>query len=95
MAKYPSEKRKNKKRSSNYSRGFSWGKETIKREYRILGKKGIALCDKTAFTCEQYGTNQKIKRTKKGKKLTSSLRAYYRGISRGMLAGYNDILHYN
>ena len=76
---------------SAYSRGFNWGKKTIKKAYREKGKRGLRRCDKSASTCNKYGTNRKIKRTKKGKYLTEPLRAYYRGISKGMLSGYNEI----
>ena len=80
-----------KYKKSDYSRGFKWGKKTIKKAYREEGKRGLRMCDKSALTCKKYGTNRKIKRTKKGKYLNEPLRAYYRGISSGMLAGYNEI----
>ena len=80
-----------KRKKSDYSRGFKWGKKTIKKAYREEGKRGLRKCDKSASTCNKYGSNRKIKRTKKGKYLTEPLRAYYRGISKGMLSGYNEI----
>ena len=78
-------------KKSDYSRGFKWGKKTIKKAYREEGKLGLHRCDKASRTCSKYGKNRRIKRTKKGKYLNEPLRSYYLGISSGMLAGYNEI----
>ena len=80
-----------KRKKSDYSRGYSWGKKTIKKAYEERGRIGLKECDKASITCKKYGTDRKIKKTKKGKVLNEPLRAYYRGISSGMLAGYNEI----
>ena len=82
---------KKKYQARHYSNGYKWGKKTIKKAYREEGKRGLHRCDKSARTCARYGSNRKIRKTKKGKWLNEPLRAYYRGISKGMLAGYNEV----
>lgn len=76
---------------NSYKSGFAWGKRTIKKHYREYGNTGIRICDKSAQTCRKYAEDKKIKKTKTGKPLTSSLRNYYRGIADGMLDGYNEL----
>lgn len=83
---------KKKRKSTNYSRGKTWGRKTIKSEFKFYGKRAIATCDKSAATCSKYGRDRRIKKTKKGKKLNELNRSYYRGIADGMQLGYNDIM---
>ena len=83
---------KNKRfKPTNYSRGFYWGKKALKKAYREEGKRGLHKCDRASRTCASYGKDKRVKRTKKGKVLTPKFRAYYRGISYGMLSGYNEV----
>ena len=84
---------KKKRRKSSYSRGYSWGKKTIKKAWEDRGHRGVGECDKASITCEKYGKDRTVKKTKKGKVLNEPLRAYYRGISAGMTAGYIEIFN--
>lgn len=76
---------------NNYEKGKQWGFRTILKSYEEEGEKGIGRCDKAALTCSKYATDKTVKTTKNGKKLTKSMRDYYRGIADGMLEGYNKI----
>jgi len=78
------------KKNSNYVRGFKWGLKTFRKEREEYGIDGIARCDKAGKTCAEYANNKKKIKTAKGKILTKELREYYRGISDGMLHGYNE-----
>lgn len=79
------------KKNNDYSRGFNWGRKTIKEKYHEYGDRGIYSCDKAAMTCKKYAEDKKVSKNSKGKQLTKKMRDYYRGISDGMQRGYNDL----
>lgn len=75
----------------NYEAGRRFGRKAIKDNYQNFGDLGLGQADKGYQTCMSYATDKKIKKTKKGKRLTNSLRSFYRGMADGFQDGYNDL----
>lgn len=88
-------KNKQKKNvSKSFKNGFNWERKATRKHFDDEGELGLRKADKMSATCNKYATDKTLKKTKNGRRLSYSLRQYYKGISVGSLYEYNAIMDY-
>ncbi len=70
----------------SYYKGMEYGKKIYLENILKYGFSERSHSEKIIKTCNEYAKNEKIKRTKKGVKLTKEKRLFYKGIADYLIA---------
>lgn len=68
-----------------FEKGRRWGFAIFKKNYEILGERGIRVSHKAGITCNKIACSEK----RNGKKLDKNDVDFYKGATNGFLEFYN------